>query len=286
MASGEVYFTRGDGDQEQHPAQTKNKRKKAIPTYTNDEIELANTNDDLRGPNDFDEKRVIRSEPGTYDYLEDAGTPSESGNRHSPHSCFLTFLIGYGICTTITTVTLAIMLVTKTDCNMYPPMATSSSTTDNQEPRFAIDGDVTTSVQHLFRSKSEFYPWLMIDLGESKAITKIKFVSPGKKLSSFLRGQDGKKLEIRVGDEKIVEVGQPIEVNDLCGSASLTALPNKEMDINCNGSVSGQFLTMQIIDPNELSILKVNEVFWYTAEKVAEKPLIEIPIKGNERLFL
>ena len=278
MASAEVCFTKGDGNQDQHPAQTRNISRKGTPTYTNDEIEMASAHAAPRDPNDFDKEKVIRSEPGTYDYLEDAGLPSENDSRQSPYSSFLKFLIGYGICTTITTIALAIMLITKTNCNTYLPIATSSSMADNQEPRFAIDGEVTSSDQHLFHSKSEYYPWLMIDLREMKTITEIKFVSPGEKLSSFLKGQEGKKLEIRVGNEKIEKTGGPIEVNNFCESASLTAQPNEEMDIKCKGSVNGQFLTMQIIDPNALSVLTANEVFWYTTENLAEKSFMETPL--------
>ena len=112
----------------------------------------------------------------------------------------------------------------------------------------------------------------MIDLKKVEIITGMKVFIPGgdpkvRNALEIIRNIPTYKLEIRVGKNNAFEKEKEITANDFCGTATFNGRSVvQEMTVNCSQPIQGQYISIQLINPNETLSLMISEVIWFTKD--------------------
>ena len=138
-------------------------------------------------------------------------------------------------------------------------------------PDSVINGIVSSIDKDFFRSGEEIYPWLLIDLKAPKFITSVKVFGPNGAHNTVLNTLKGKQIEVRVGLSNFVEKKKQITSNEICWNSTFTGMPNEELHSYCNYEeygLYGRYISVQMVNPEDISYLMVSEVVWFSRTNV------------------
>ncbi len=64
-----------------------------------------------------------------------------------------------------------------------------------------------------------------------------------------------RKIQIRVGNEKITDFGQPLShVNKLCANIEELESEEKSFNVTCEEKITGRFLSIQLLEYGQLEL--------------------------------
>ena len=120
-------------------------------------------------------------------------------------------------------------------------MAWASTYATKFYPGYVIDGIKHNFFTNVFKSGSDTYPWLAIDMAIPVTVTGIEVVE----------GLEGSivNLEMRVGGTKPPAGGaaatEILSSNTVCGNFQGPAALGSNPGVNCSSSLDGRYVTVQ-----------------------------------------
>lgn len=125
------------------------------------------------------------------------------------------------------------------------PLAFASSYASDFHPM-----NVLQEESGVFKSVEERFPWIVVDFEEARTIEAVLLKTKDQKTLS--------NVQIRVGHEKIAVFSQPLsDRNALCSNFDTLVSENKSFQIECNETLKGRFLSIQLMSFGSLEFEKV-----------------------------